>query len=506
MRASALLLALALSPALADEPAEPTEPADTQASASESSSEPVFSTDLRGEYLAGLPVLVTVRVANPGKSPLAFPNLAKRPYLVRFEITPSGGRSRTWSNTKPAEPPSSAWSIAPSSWRDTLMEIPSSSRLAPGSYDVVVEIRFDDTEDAATHRLPAHPIVVRRAEPVALDPTVDLDTMKKVGHQLLFVHKGSEGHQLYLRHSEPSDPRATRGTYFLTDLPEAAEPRLARSKPSSGWSRHAYWKAGANAIGVVQLAGRGRAGESTTFRVPYPSFELVGTGYTDTKSVLHVPIWIPSPDGRTGDLRILTWKPRERSELRKVMTQTKPLDQTATTIDGSGSLRLAVVSNGALVQYLIDTRTPASLPARGKRMFLPEKGEIAALAYQMRPTTESARGGLSLFVLQHTAVEQERALAGHWFGLDGSDLGATPPVMLPPDHEILQVLPRGVDTYDVLLRDKAGRTVLLPSDGKPVPLSQGDAPTLVSDAAGAVWLRTLVAKAVARYQPIHQAD
>ena len=90
-----LLLALCAPPALAAS----TAPALVEAPATGGV---VVAADLRQDYVAGFPMLVRITVRNDGDAPTSFPDLASRPWLVRFLVDGPGGQKSERYTTPPA--------------------------------------------------------------------------------------------------------------------------------------------------------------------------------------------------------------------------------------------------------------------------------------------------------------------------------------------------------------------------------------------------------------------
>lgn len=132
--------------------ATPTPGASTSRNEAKSKSGLVLSADLREDYVAGFPLLVTITVRNDTAAPLSFPDLAARPWLVRFFVK---NEKYTWERytTPPAADPGTAWTIAPRAQRQVTLEIPSTANLDPGAWQLGLVVK----DPAETSRCRAAP-------------------------------------------------------------------------------------------------------------------------------------------------------------------------------------------------------------------------------------------------------------------------------------------------------------------------------------------------------------
>ena len=95
---------------------------------------PSLSVDLRDEYLAGEPLLVTIEARNETGSSLSFPDISSRPWLVKFEFDLASGQKQTRSTTAPETDHGRMVKIPPRGVRKTLIEVPSGAAIKPGEH------------------------------------------------------------------------------------------------------------------------------------------------------------------------------------------------------------------------------------------------------------------------------------------------------------------------------------------------------------------------------------
>ena len=419
------MLSLLLITALAQSPEAPTEPAPAEATAPAPGL--TVTTDLRDEYLAGEPVLVRFTVKNDTSATRSFADLSSRPWLVRFELTDAAGSTKTWSTAAPETDPGGSWSVSARGQRQVLLEIPSSRGLAAGAWSLEISIE----DDAGARTLPAQHIVVAKARPVAGETLWEPHGLDTAGHQTVWLHQATKGFDLYLHHADGEEPGRVLGDYHLAHFDDKIEPVLSHARPSERWDRYIYWLDG-RTIRHVRLQAQALRGEQGAFTLPWPSAQLAGRGATDAHGGLHVPVWIPSPKGGSGELRVASLRDRGASRVRVVGRFATEPRAVETAVDADGNLRLLVHTGEALQVYALSAAS--DLPAVGRTF--PVEGQPLMARFGWLGDAGGRSGGLSVLVAS-TSGEQ---VATRWYSLEATTLKEFPAVSL--GGELVDLLPR----------------------------------------------------------------
>lgn len=441
-----------------------------------------LTAELRDEYLVGEPILVRFTARNTAAEGRAFADLASRPWLVRFEIKDSAGKSQTWYSTPPETDSGKRWSIGARGQKRALLEIPSSARLAKGSYTLIIHV----LDDGGERVLPAHAFRLAPAAPVAGQVHAEPMGAERVGHQVAWLHKAAQGFDLYLHHADGADPRKFLADYYLMHLPSAVEPVLSLARPQERWNRHIYWLSGPSAISSVRLQGQGQglvSEKPALLELPYPAIELIGVGSTDPTGSIHVPFWVPAPSGQGGELRVATVNERGVPRFQQVARLAEKPAWLESAVDTNGDLRLLLPVDGNVDLYTV--ATASELPAAGRRIYR-KSAESTPFAGHFAYLTTEGGGGLGALLL----LRGEAGVQARWLGADGAESGAYPTMNLPADAAILDVLLIDETRYGLLTRESKGWSYREPG-AEAVSLPAGRAGALVSNAKGEVFLRTL---------------
>ena len=446
----------------------------------------VIRTDLHAEYLVGERMLVRFEIDNQGSKTADFADLAARPWLVRFKVTPKGKKSQTRYNVPPKEDSNRRWSLRANSRKEVLLEIPSSSTFKAGEYTLEITILDDQKE----RRLPAHQFRIRGAEPVSGSISYEALGTSRGGHQVVWSHRAQSGFDLYLHHADGKSPQQTLGNYHLLHLKKPVEPVLAQAAPQQAWDRHIYWLNSKNSLSYVRLRGQTLRSQPVDLNFPYPSVELVDRGSTDGEGVLHVPFWVSAPNQKGGELRVASvdsrGQPRFRSVLRAV---TKP-DLIQTGVDSTGGLRILLGSQGALDMYKL--HPSLGLPASGQRI-LPAENNVLFARIGFLPEAEGVPGGMAIGTIQKLAESSDDAqrVRVAWASVDGRELKSWPDFALPTKASIVDALIT-IDTYSVLIRLADGKHQLIRHNAPPKSVASDQLGALVPDQNGGVLLRRFV--------------
>ena len=412
------------------------------------------STDLRAEYIQGEPVLVRFTVANTSLQTANFADLAARPWLVRFELVDKAGKKTTWYTTPPDEDPGGSWSIPPRGQRKVLLEIPSSARLKNGSYTLTVQMQ--NGEESVS--LPTHSLRIAAANPVHGDTLYEPDGIERYGHQAIWLHDAADGYDLYLHHADGRDPSRLIADYHLMHLDSPIEPVLTAARAQERWSRYIAWQSGPRTIEYVRLENHEIRGETGRFETPYPTVELFGRPSTDADGGLHVPIWVPAPQGAAGEVMVVSLQGREGPEYRTIARMDAKPDWTASTVDNGGNLRLLLSQDGNVDVYNVAAGT--SLPGAGKRLHKSDDTTPLMGSFGYLKSTPTRAGGLAVLVLFDIGAGLAEA---RWIGLDGEVVEVFGAAPLPKGGEIEQMVQVG-DGFAALHRGEATRVLLPGSD------------------------------------------
>ncbi len=418
-------------------------------------------TDLRDEYLAGEPVLVRFSVQNDTAADRSFADVAQRPWLVRFKLTDAAGATRTWATAAPEVDPGGTWTVSPRGQRQALLEIPSSASLAAGVYTLSITLR----DDAGDRVLPDHVFTVAQPQPVGGRTVWEPLGLDSAGHATVWLHQAAKGFDLYVHHADGTDPRKVLGDYHLAHIDERIDPVLSHARPSERWDRYIYWLDG-RTIRYVRLQGHALRGEPGRFELPWPQAALAGRGATDARGGLHVPVWIPSPKGDSGELRVASLRDRGQSRVRVVGRFASQPEAVETAVDSDGNLRMLVDTGAGLQLYALSATT--DLPAIGRKF--PVQGDPVMARFGWLGDTSAQNGGLALLV----AASAGEQLALRWYSLEAKVLTEYPAFVA------------GGEPVDLLARDWSSPGLLVKTGERTLAFTApGAAPKAVTWAADA---------------------
>ncbi|MSP54107.1 MAG: hypothetical protein EXR69_00635 [Myxococcales bacterium] len=467
--------ALFVAPALANPPA-----------ATESTATPSglrVSARVHAEALVGFPVVVDFTIQNESATTQMFPDLAARPHLARFSINGPKGKSERY-NTPPAFDVASTWSLAPHSERNVLLEIPSSAGFAAGDYTITVSVQ--DPGGALTFA----PVKLTLAtpKPIAGTPVWEPTIAQNLGTIFPWVQdrQGATGSAaaLYLMQFDARAQTRAFAQYWLADLASPVDPVLTRSRAGESFSRYVYWLVPGTTTATMAF---GRL-DGTSFRsvqtasLPYPTADLFDRGITDARGQLVLPLWVPSPAGKGGSLKIWTVNERGVQSLRNMVDLPSRPTLHATAIDAASNLLVAIGVAGGVDVYRADITQPPEIPARGTRHWAAIPGwSPAAITFDVLPDAASRPGGLSLFTLLRSNSTAEwksqwSDLAGGAFSPGGG------PWSLP--GELVSMVTSGYGTFYTVSRDPTGAYWYQPQGTTPasvaaaIPLKSLNNPTL----------------------------
>ncbi|MEC7241956.1 MAG: hypothetical protein VXW32_12055 [Myxococcota bacterium] len=471
-------------------------PSFAQEASSEASAQPLGSerspvssleihTDLHEEYLLGETMLVRIEVVNTHSSEgVQFPDLSARPWLVRFRVTDSEGKTQTRYNVAPEQEEQRTWKIPPRSRREVVLEIPSSSTFKQGQHTLQIEINGGPSARV----LPVHSFTLSRSKPVGGEVGHDALAVARGGHQVLWTHDAQSGADLYLHHASGEAPSRTLGNYHLLHLEEPVEPVLALSSPQQVWDRHVYWMTSDRSLQFARLRGQAFRSSPRTLNFPYPRVELVGRGSTDGDGGLHIPFWIHAPNQNGGELRVASIDSRGRPRFRSVIRSASRPEWIRTGVDSTGGLRIMMGTQGELDLYTLDSTS--DLPAAGVRVLPAEKGVVHA-EIGFLPETESSPGGMALgIVTRGPSIEGVQSHEVRWVSTKGTELHTVGGFQLREGQALHSVVIQAEEFWGIIAESNGTHT-LINTRGTQGTVPTGQLGTLVPVGESGVVLRRL---------------
>lgn len=492
-----LLVLLASAPTLAGDDPPPTAPAAGVVGASPAAPAPeaatgvsattpavTVSADLRDEYLAGEDVLVQVTLSNAGAGPVTVPDLTARPWRVKFRLTMPSGAAQNRFSTPPAEEPTTSWTIPARGQKRVLLEVPSGSALQAGSYTLGLQIDLGDEKLT----VPARAIRLAPARPVDGDLSPAPLPTERGGFDVLWLHQAASGYDLY--RAVGDRPGQGLRDDFLVHLDARITPSLTVAR-SGERDRYVVWQTSPKALAYVRVEGGRVEDARRTLEFPWPRFEMIGKGATDPKDNLHIPIWVPAPQGASGELRLVSVDERGQLQLRRMSRLDTRPSQVATVVDVAGGVHVLVGRGELLDIYTLRPDYPADVPIPGERLWKPEPGQqLLQASFGGAPATESQAGGLGVLVL----YMQAGAVQAQWLSLQGKPmarLAGTPPAA---GATLVATLPRGTEAPGLLFKLADGTWSYVEGAAKLSLKALPAAPwSLVRDPDGKPYLVSLVA-------------
>jgi hypothetical protein len=443
----------------------------------------VVSADLREEYVAGFPLLVTVTVRNATDKPVAFPDLAARPHLVRFTMKSGTTRGERYT-TPPATDPPTVWTIAPRAQRKVTLEIPSSGGLDPGMWELGVAVH----DPAGVLTLPNRPVRLANAAPVGGSYTWEASIQQSAGAMVPWLQQGTGGFDLYLMQLDPRSPTRSVGQFFLARVPGKVDPVLSRARPSDALSRYIYWTSGAQGLTLARLEGTTLRGKPRTVSIPYPKFDLLGRGGTDAQGGAVIPVWVPDPAGTSGVVYAVCVDNRGTQTLRQVVKLPAKPTAVNTAIDAGSNLVLGLGHPAGVDLYRIDPALPPEIGARGTRVAAMADGWApTAITFDTLPDRGTQAGGLAMLSVLRRGAEY-RAV---WADLAGKVVDETAPLPWTAPGAVISLLPSAYGPFYYLTQEASGTVWYGVQGGAPQKLDGAKAGVLWPG-AGAVQLRRIV--------------
>ena len=414
-------------------------------------SPPTLSADLRSEYLAGESLLVQLQARNETGEPVSVPDLAARHDLVRFELKmPTGATDNRRSLVE--APSERTWQIPPRGVREALLELPASSTLRPGEYQLAIHVQLAEGDERT---LAPHTLRLAAPAPVEVDLSAAAQPSERGSDLVPWVHKARDGYDLYLHHASSAAPDQVRSQDFLARLPAQADPMLTVARSAESRSRYIVWLEEGRRVSYAEIQGSQLRNAVQTVSVPWPRVELAARGVTSPSGHLYQPLWIPAPRGDAGELRLMTTTTRDVAYRRAARLDARPRI-LETVIDDGGSTHLVAVTGGAVDLYTVRADSdPAraakeNLPLSGKRLLVIEDGQpIQAVRFGILSAGEDYPGGLAMMLLQQTAPGQ---LTPRWLTFSGEPIRTAAPITVPEGASLVDAVPAASGDVGVLVR------------------------------------------------------
>jgi hypothetical protein len=445
----------------------------------------VVSADLRAEYVAGFPLLVTVTVRNDTSAPLTFPDLSARPHLVHFHMKKDAVRWERYT-TPPTVEPTNVWTIQPRAQRKVILEIPSSGGLDAGQWELGVEVK----DPAGALVIPNRPVRLSAAKPVGGSYAWESTIQQTTGAMIPWVHQAASGFDLYLLQLAPRPANRVLGQFHLLHLDAKADPVLTRARPTEATSRYIYWVSGAQDITLARLEGSTLRAAPRTIAVPYPKSELLGRGVTDAKGGVIIPLWIPDPAGTSGTVRAMCVDERGTPVLREVTHLAAKPSVVMTSPDAASNLLIGLGHGAAIDLYRVDPTLAPEIGARGTRVAPMSDGWTpAALAFDTLPESPSHPGGLALLSLA-TKPGPSPLYRAVWSDLAGKVIQDSGPLPWTAPGTVQALLPAGFGPFYYTTTD--GSALFYGVQGAQARKVDGGKPGVLWPSADAVSVRRIV--------------
>ncbi len=464
------------------------QPAADPASASSAGAFPGVdvSVELRDEYVQGVPFLVAIGLRNTTGKTAIVPDLAARPWLVRFDLVLPDGRSVRRATTPPESDSGRTASIPPAGQRRTLLEIPGAASTPVGPYRLDVQLLDGETPSL----LASGSIRVAAPKPVGGDLGVEGLAGSNAGLQALWVHQAAQGYDIYLHQASTADPRAVEDQRFLLHVDKRVEPMLAASRAADARSPALAWAESKRTLRVVRVDTTGAVMADQRVELPWPEAEVVGRPALLTGGTVLLPLWVPAPSGNAGELRLVSIDSRGRPGFPRLASYASRPDLVRTTVSPEGAGLFLVGHRDGLdlyTQRAAAMQGPDALPVPGRRLQAAgDDGAIVHASFELLPDTDSVPGGLAVLVLQ----QKPTGLGGRWLDLQGNKRLTLPITDQLPAGQLAAVAPAGAGSPGLLFRS-GNSGVYVEGPARQTVTGLGSAVSLVRDAQGTPVLRQL---------------
>jgi hypothetical protein len=374
--------------------------------------------EIRSEYIQGEPIPVPISLVNTTAQRVVVPDLATRPWLVEFHLVLPQGNDQVRKNSAPDQDPGTSISIAPRGQRRVLLEVPASARLKPGEYILEIQIVLSSERII----LPAKPISIVAANPVS----AELSPQQHPGSKAepltsLWVHQAKNGHDLYLHQARGGRPGSMISDQFLFNTSENFKPWLSVTRSREIGTGHVTWQSAPRTIQILRLEGSATPESPSRLELPWPKVEIESRGITNANGELHLPLWIPAPQGRGGTLQLVRIDDRGSPIFERLAHFERRPDHSLSMIDDAGQTHLLLVHSGNLDRYSPRMTNPSGkkLPVPGTRLLRSRSDHrVIDLQAVALPESGGRAGALALLL---TSVHAEQ-LHHTWISLGGAIL------------------------------------------------------------------------------------
>ena len=328
--------------------------------------------------VVGEEIRLRIRVSNPDVTPIQFPDINNRPWLVRFDTVDTAGVRRQLFSTPPADDLGAQWTLNQGQRRESLFSVPSSAEWGEGVATIKISI-----EDQA--------ITSRRITLFSLkadhEDTNAAPVDQQVGHRprLLTRYTGNTS-EIWLQ--------AGGHTAFLTRTPGHIQPELSVTRADRPIGRWLSWTAPDGRLWALRTQDRGRQAQPTEIRLPWPSARHCGRPATDADAQLVQPVCIPGPDGQSSHLMAAIVTNTGATHTRPI-SRFRP-DQVLTHVDSAGHVNFVLVRKHAIDLATLGTERDNRRPARIRRMWRAAPGQTLASAKIIMATNTPAEPAVAL--------------------------------------------------------------------------------------------------------------
>ena len=311
---------------------------------------PQMSVEVHNRWIAGHRIQLAVRIENTDSTEAAVPDLANRPWLVRFETVDPSGTRRTVHSTAPETDPGGTIALSSGQIRVTRFEIPTSEGWTAGAASITVNV-----DGAAIGK---HQIVLNNAE-----LATESDTAKP-------VDKTGSGSQLI---SVPANGRTDvfmkrlNTLEFVTTIDEPAIARLSVARAEQRIGRWITWQGKTGALWTAQQGAHGLQGDPYRVHLPWPDASPCGRAATAGSGHMVIPVCIRSPKGEVTKTTAMVLTPRGQAQFRTIGNY-EP-STILTNVDAAGSVEFVLVRNNAIDWAWLGTDTAAAFPASIKKVW-----------------------------------------------------------------------------------------------------------------------------------------
>jgi hypothetical protein len=314
----------------------------------------------------GQTIQVKITASNPDSNIQPFPDIANRPWLVRFETTDPNGVRRQLYSTPPEIDPPTEWSLSPGERREVLFDVPTSESWTTGYATVAVIV--------ANERLPMTRFELFDFQPDHSDTqAIPVDQVQRTSPMLHTILRNGTT-EIWVEH---------RGrTELLTVINEVIQPELSVARSDRNIGRWITWTDKNSRLWAVQTRVRDIQREPFIIHLPWPRSYPCGRAATDARARLVVPICFGSPSGETVQLIAAIISGTKTPKIRSV-ARFKP-SKILTNVDAAGNVDFILVRPKSVDIATIEAEQDHERPSTIKRLWRGD-ATIARSQLQMTP-------------------------------------------------------------------------------------------------------------------------